>query len=462
MLRKKIIYNFIFIKINLFLTISSIYANTDLVDIYKLSEKSDVIIKQQHALYQATKQDKYIERGQLLPQIDLDARKGATKIDKITAPFTFHYDEYNILLQQVLFDWEKWHRYLRTNPLISIAEKTWYKENQNLILRVSQAYLDILLAQDILEFTEKEYEAIHELYKESEMRFKIGDITIADIDQVKSDLDSVTSDLYAARNEVENKREILREIINVPIPVLSKLKPNLILPILTPTSVEEWLKIAMQNNLNLQAAQANKKVADHNISIAEAGYMPTVNLSARLRGSDRGRIITFLLTPTREFVNTFRVGIDIQSPNLNPYGSIATNRKAMAEFHRTDQEYTEEYRKTHKLIEQYYREIVSTKEQITALAQSIKAAQSSLDATKASFEVGNRTYVFVLNRISDLYSAKKNYKEAIYRYIMALLKLEDTAGRLTLKELIAVNQMLDKKVNSTHIPNKTAKIVTKN
>lgn len=444
MTKNRIIKNISLIAAILFISIPACLAYSDLVDIYKIAEKNDVIIRQQQALFEATKKDKPIERSALLPQIDLSARRGITRIEHTRSPLLVRYKEYDLLLNQVLFDWEKWHRYLRTTPLITIAEKTWYQENQNLILRVSQAYLDILLAEDIVEFTEKEYQAIYELYKESKLRFEVGDIARSDIDQVQADLDAITSDLLAARNDLANSKERLQEITNQKVPDLARLKNNLKMPSLKPTTIKEWTDIALQNNLSLLSAQANKKVADHNISIAEAGYMPTAQLSAKLRGSSLGRIINNVTRPQRQFVNTFRVAVDIRSPNLNPYGTIAENNKARYDYHVADQGYIEQYRRTEKLVEQYYREVLASQKQISALDQSVKAAQSALDATQESFEVGNRAYVFVLNRISDLYSAKRDQRQAVYRYIMALLNLQDTAGRLSPKDLVAVNKMLNK------------------
>lgn len=440
------------------LLMSSIsYAHSDLLDIYKIAEKNDVIIRQQRAIYNATQQEEYITRGALLPQIDLSAYRSFNKIEHIPTVRRFYFKGYDLILEQVLFDWAKWHTYLRSEPLITIAEKSWYLSNQELILRVTQAYVNILNAQDTLEFTEKEYEAINELYQESKARFDVGEITRADIDQVRADLDAVTAELYLARADVENKKDVLQEIINVKIPNLAKLKNNYDLPKPRVRYLKRWLEIARKYNLNLQAAVANKKVAGHNISIAEAGYMPTVNLTARLRGSDGRQILQNINnTATRQFINSFRVAVELDSPNLNPYGTIAENKQARANYHSADQEHIEEYRRAEREIKQYYRDVHSIGSEVQALKQAVKAAQSSLDATQEGFDVGTRTYVIVLQRISELYAAKRDYREAIYRYILALLSLENSAGTLDIKDLIAVNNMLYK-----HTPVKQSKKTVK-
>lgn len=431
------------ISMGLFSTCDLTYAKSDLVDIYKLAEKNDAILKQQLALYNATKKEKYIEGGDLLPQINLDANRGYNKITHITRDVELYTKTYNLVLEQILFDWAEWQQFLRTSPLITFAEKNWYLANQNLILRVSEAYLNILRAQDTLEFAQKEYEAINQLYQESTERFNVGEITRADFDQVKADLDSTSADVYQAKAELENNKDKLREIINTNIPELAPVKENSKLLKANPNSIEKWLEIARKYNLNLQAAHANRLMSEHDIKIAEAGYMPTAMLTARLRGSDSRRLLFNVASPTQIFVNSFRVGIDVTSPNLNPYGTIANVKKSKADYHRADQEFIEEYRNTEKLIKQYYRDIISFSNQLVAYKQAVKASQSALDATKEHFDLGDRTYVIVLERISDLYSAKRDFHNAIYDYILSLLRLEDAAGRLSIKDLIAVNSLLD-------------------
>lgn len=432
-------------KLGLVATSSSpIFAHSDLVDIYRMAEKNDVIIKQNLAFYNATKKEKYIQGGELLPQINLDGRRGYSKITRITRDVEIYNNTYNLVLKQILFDWAQWQQYLRTEPLITVAEKNWYLANQDLILRVCVAYLNVLKAEDTREFAQKEYDAIKQLYSESQERFNVGEITSADIDQVKADLDSISADLYEANANIENNKDKLREIINAEIPELAPINEGAKLLKSNPQNVKKWLDIARKYNLNLQAAHANRLMAEHDIKIAEAGYMPKATLLARLRGSDSRRLLLNVITPTQQFVNTFRVGIDVTSPNLNPYGTIHNVKKYKAEYHKADQEFIEEYRNTEKLIKQYYRDVITFSNQIKAFEQAVKAAQSALDATQESFEVGTRTYVIVLERISDLYSAKRDHRKALYDYILSLLRLEDAAGRLSIKDLIAVNNMLYK------------------
>ncbi|MBP9722574.1 MAG: TolC family protein, partial [Gammaproteobacteria bacterium] len=387
----------------------------------------------------------YINRSDLLPQVNLTVFRGINRITHIKKPLRFYSKYYDLRLDQVIFDWAKWNTYFRSEPLISSAEKTLYTANQDLVIRVSKAYLNILAAQDNVEFFEKQYESTKELQDQAQARLEVGEITIADLDQVKANLDIINADLIEARTNVNNLREELQEIIDVQVPALAILAEKFNLPDLNPKSIDDWLNLAKRYNLDMQVANANRLVASKDISIAKGDFLPTAQLTAKLRGSDGRLIRDAAIISQRQFVNVFYVSLDVVSPNLNPYGTVAKTDKARALYHRADALYLEAYRNAQAQISKYYRAVASGKERIKALEQAVIAAQVSLDANKANFEIGDRTYVVILERISDLYRAKRDYKAAIYEYLVSWLELEYASGRLDIKDLGIVNKVLSHK-----------------
>ncbi len=416
----------------------------DLIDIYKISEKNDPLVAEAREVYRAAQEELPISRSQLLPQLNLSASRGFTKVERVVTPVKYHYRMYDLRLDQVIFDWAKWSTYLRSEPLITAAEKTLYNANQDLILRVSQAYFNLLAAQDDAEFALKQYNATYELHQQAKARLDVGDVTIADVEQVKANLDAMNAEVIRTKNVIINNQEKLREITNHSIPDLAKIKPNFSLPDLKPQSLDEWYNIANKYNLDMQVANAERLAACRDIDIAEAGYYPTANFTAKLRGSDARNVRESPTSLRRKFTNTLYLNVEVSSPNLNPYGTIAKTDQARALYHQADAAYIEAYRKAQTMISKYYRDVMSTKNQISALQQAVKAAQTALDANRANFEVGEREYVIVLERLGDLYRAKRDHKMAVYRYLMSWLQLENASGRLDIRDLAVVNSVLEK------------------
>lgn len=424
------------------ITYSSNFIASDLIDIYKLAERNDAIIQQAREVYLSKQEEKNITRGALLPNITLYAGRGLNRITHIAKPLHFYNKYYDLRLEQILFDWAKWNTYLRTEPLITSAEKTLYTANQDLIIRVSEAYFNILAAQDNILYYEKQYEATNELLQQANARLEVGAITIADVDQVKADLASANAYLIETRNDLANAREKLREIIYVNVPEIAKLNEKISLPDVSPKSLNAWLELSKKYNLDMQVANANRQVANKDISIAEGDFLPTAKFTTRLRGSDGRLIRDAAFISQRQFVNFWYMNVEVTSPNLNPYGAIAKTDQARALYHVADEKYIEAYRKAQMLIAQYYRSLSNGKEQIKALNQAIKSSNIALDSNKANFQLGTRTYVIILQNISDLYRVQRDYKLAIYEYLLNLLKIENAAGRLDIQDLAKINQLL--------------------
>lgn len=437
-MNKKIIKLFAILSCSL---ISNINAH-NIIDIYKTAQINDPTIAQERELFNAAKEEKYITRSALLPQIDASGRKAFTKLIERSTNTKFYSKGYSVELNQVLFDWAKWHTYKQSKPVITLAEKRWYQANQNLILRIAEAYFNILNAQDTIEYLQKEYETSNKLYEESQAKYDLGVITIADIEQVKADLDAINADLIGAKNDLENNKEILKEIIAKDIPTLDKIQDKFDTIALDYNNKNKLLEKAYKNNLEIQAALAQKNIAYRDIKIAEGGFTPKANLYAKLSGSDRRSFTGGSQSLQNKFAHIFSVGVNIESPNLNPYGSINTYEQAKENYHKFDQQYIEAYRKLHKDVTNFYRAMQSRQKEVKALESAIKAAQSALDATMEGFKVGTKTYVVVLDRISDLYSTKRDYKNVIYKYLLAFLQLENAMGTLDIKDLKKVNNLL--------------------
>lgn len=444
-IRQKFILGLSFIG----LTFNIYSQNLDLLDIYQIAEKNDPLIKQEAENYRAIQEDENISVSQLLPQLNLKARVGHASVGHITTPRKFYYKGYDLKLDQVIFDWAKWSTYLRSEPLITAAEKRWYLANQNLIIRVAESYLNILKAMDAVEFTEKQYKATNELLLSAKERYKVGTIIRADLEQVQSNLDKVNADLIKAKNDVENSREILQQILNKPVPPIAKLNDKFKFINIAPRTINEWRDVGHKYSLEIQEANANRLVAKRNINISEGGYLPTVMLHSKLRGSNsRGIPAQDAGVRNRIFLNTWSINLEITSPNLNPYGAIAKNNQAIAQYHGADQKYTEVYRATDKLIQQYYRDAKSFSNQVTALGQAVVASESALNATKEGFKIGTKTYTHLLDRIRDLYKVKIDYRTASYDYLLSILQLENAAGRLDILKLAEINESFkqDKRV----------------
>ncbi len=311
------------------------------------------------------------------------------------------------------------------------------QEELNLMVRVSTAYFQILAAEDNLSFARAELRAIARQLDQAKQRFDVGLIAITDVHEVQAAYDRAKADEIEAINLQDSAWEQLREIVadfgerniyslRARIPMT---KPN-------PANLDAWIKMAMESNPGLIAAQNALKASRRDIDIARSGHLPTLDLVAgasRTNTSDTG-----LGYDTEDS----SIGLQLNLPIYAGGGVSASTRKARYDFQTSAEQLEQVSRSVRRNVSDYYRGVLSSISQVRALESSTRSAQSALKATEAGFEVGTRTMVDVLAVQRNLYDAQRNFAKARYEYILNGLKLKQAAGVLSVEDLRAVNGLL--------------------
>lgn len=201
--------------------------------------------------------------------------------------------------------------------------------------------------------------------------------------------------------------------------------------------------MALKNNKQLVSATFNEKAAEHEYEARRAQHYPTLELVGSYRKTETGAVTTFngieSETPDSE-ATTIALQLDIP---LYTGGLTSSNRRQAKSLYykaQDDKRFTERdvLKSTSNLVRVVQTHVAAVKAQ----RQSIRSAQSALDATQAGYEAGTRTIVDVLNAQRTLYQAKTNYADARFNYVLDSLRLKELAGILTTEDLLAINHWL--------------------
>ncbi len=197
------------------------------------------------------------------------------------------YWDYRAELTQTLFRWDQWQELKRADSQVAVAEATYRAAQQNLLVRVSQAYFDVLAAEDTLGAAQATLEAFSRQLEQAEKRFEVGLIAITDVQESRAAHDSATAGVIAAKRALATAQEVLRELTDKDY--TSLVKPAEQMPLNKPDPQDEqaWVDLALDNNLNVVAARLNSEVASANVKVAQSGHMPTLDLFAQYGESDR-------------------------------------------------------------------------------------------------------------------------------------------------------------------------------
>lgn len=433
----------ILLTATLSLFISSNSHADDLLTIYNKATKTDPKLLQAYAKYEATKQNVPIAIAELLPKLTLSA--GIIKyklLDYGNNPsVTSKY--FSLDLDQVLFDWDKIQRYYQADLEAQKAIYDLAIAKEDLFTRVSDAYFGILEAKDKLLYASSEKSAVNRLLADAQEKFKVGYITVADLDEIKARHDVKTSEEIAAKNSELNAFDTLAEIIGEPVSsvniISAKFKPSNPLP----NNIEKWVKMAQNRNHTLISEQLQYQIKEKDEDRAFAGYLPTLKANIGYRGVDSNNSIFIDEVSTANgYLSSYSRSIDGTWELFSSGGTMArvsqAKHNARAELFNVEKIRRDIVSNTR----QSYRNILSSINQIRALEQAEISGISALEATKAGYDIGTKVSTDVLNRLSDLYRQKQELATAKYLYIKNIIKIKTYSGILTNGDAAIINTWL--------------------
>lgn len=417
------------------LVLSGAASAETLQNVYQTALKKDPQVLKAAAQRDAAAAAIDIRRAQFLPNISLNSRVGKSREGVSDAMSSWGTGYTNTLtINQSIFDWADWENLSNAEKQALQGQTNYNAELQYLIVRVSQAYFDVLRASDDLTFVVAEKRAVERQLEQTKQRFNVGLTAITDVHEAQAQFDSVVAREISATNALENARESLQQITGEYYSNLSPLNTNKFKATTPQPSVaSEWVGIAESNNLDLKVRQLALEIADNNIDIATSGHYPTLNLNATKTLSDTSH--------SRQF-NQDSVGINLNVPIYSGGATEANADVQRANYVSAGEDLELTHRAVLKQIRVSFNNVGASIASIKALEQAVVSAESALKATEAGFEVGTRNIVEVLNSTRNLFEARRNLSTARYNYILAVLSLKQAAGTLTEADLSTVNAAL--------------------
>jgi outer membrane protein len=440
----------------------------NLIDVYQAALRSDPVLREAEARRMAALEAKPQARGLLLPQVDVTGQYATRKVDS-ESTFTQSVDHdgdentpniivqvpndqkidsdfwsYDAQITQSLFRWDQWQALKRADAQVAVAEANFRAAQQNLLVRVSQAYFDVLAAEDTLAAAEATLEALTRQLEQADKRFEVGLIAITDVQEARAAHDSATAGVIAAKRTLATTQEVLRELTNETYTTLAKPAEQMPLDAPTPADEQAWVDRALENNLAVIAARLETEVAARDVKVARAGHYPTVELFARRSEFDGDTTATNngLTGPADSTQTDDTIGVQVNIPIFSG-GATQSRVRESVYLQRAAREKLEgTMRSAERETRDAYLGVLAEKARVQALAQAVKSSQTALEATEAGFEVGTRTTVDVLAARRTLFEAQRDYARSRYDYLINIVRLESAAGGLVQDDLATINGFL--------------------
>ncbi|MDT8310249.1 MAG: TolC family outer membrane protein [Methylophaga sp.] len=417
-------------------------AAQNLLESYELALQSSPQLMAQAANQRATAELAEQADALFLPEIDLSADTSKVRTETSSVRFAGETDSvdqgYTLSLVQPLYRRESFVEDRQADIAISGATAQYQVAEQDLIVRVADAYFEVLGVKDDLQFAKAEREAISKQLEEAQQRFEVGLTTITDVSEAQAAFDIANAAVIAAENALANSRELLRETTGQypdSLSPLAKVTP-LVRP--EPKSIEQWSEAALVNNPSLQVVGSEVDFARENIALQRSGHYPTLDIVAQKNYRSQSETNISGGSQTHQEL----VGLQF---NLPIYAGGAVNSRTREAGFRLDEVMQTEEQQRRAVMRQTreaYNSVLSGISQVQALEQAVRSNEKALESTQAGFEVGIRTTVDVLNARRELFSARRDYARSRYQYIVDTLRLKQAAGIVTVDDLQQINAWL--------------------
>lgn len=416
----------------------------NLLEVYRAALQNDPQYLASEARMLATGTGVDQARSALLPQIGFIGGVNRTRTERDfngpeTKTDTTSLD-LQLSLNQQLYHHDTWLSLSQAEKRSEQAEIAHRAQLQTLVLRVAEAYFNVLAARDGVEFAEAERKAVGQQLEQTQQRFNVGLIAITDVHEARARHDAAQAQLIAAQNTLDNNNEALRQITANYYNVLSPLRADLPLNSPEPAQVSDWVSVAEKNNLNVLAQHLATDIARQEVKRQQAGHLPTLDGYARLNQGETSYDKPNIAGTDRD--QSAVVGIQLTVPLFSGMRTSAATKAAEHGFVEASQNREAAYRQAVRDTRSAFLGVNAGIASVQAFTQAVTSAQSALEATQAGFEVGTRTIVDVLQATSNLYSAKKNLSSARYNYVQNLLRLKAASGTLQDDDLLKVNSWL--------------------
>ncbi|MEP5566232.1 MAG: TolC family outer membrane protein [Halioglobus sp.] len=435
-----------------------------LLDIYELALENDAQLKSEEATYLANRERENLGLSALLPQIGADYSRSGSDSDTdseslqfdesdnlVTIDTTTNNDTisegFSVSLNQALFDLPAWFSFQSGKELTKQAEATFAGNQQNLIVRVVEAYLAVLRAQDNLEASKAQERAFERQLEQTQQRFEVGLIAITDVYEAQAAYDLSQVNRIVDENNVAVALEQLSVLTGQKHSNLSILKEDFEIKPPEPSDRASWVDFAMENNFALKAAKYGEEASRQNskANALEHAFRVSGNYSYSDNETDGSRDITpdtgFNTSPFNSTDgDRWEVRVDLP---LYSGGAISANRRKSAqEFNAARENRINLSRNTVTATRSLHMTVISDVSRVKARKQSIVSSKSALDATQAGYEVGTRNVVDVLNAQNTLFSSQRDYANSRYDYILDLLRLKEQAGLLSPDDVINLDSYM--------------------
>jgi len=419
----------------------------DLKQVYQAALEQDATIRASRAAADSGRERLPQARAGLLPQVSASAGRNNNNLDTtapnilgtpVTTNDQYFSDNRTLQVRQPLMNMQRWFQFQQAKSVVEEVEANLDRDLQNLVVRVSGAYFEALMADEQLDLVLAQKKTYTALVDAAKKGLAAGSGTRTDIDDAQSRLDMASAQELEARQNQDLTRRQLQLLVNQPVAQIAKLNvAALQLSPPVPANLDEWTQKAKQASPEVRAMQARLDAARREVSKAQAGHLPTLDAVAQWSNSGSENI-----TRVNSRYENKTIGLQLNIPLYSGGYVNSSIRQAVAEQTRAEESLEALRRDLGVRVHKEYRGVSEGVMRVRALEQAARSAEQMMKSTQMSLVAGSRTQLDVLNAQQQYTLALRDLAQARLVYLLSKVRLASLVGDDALVSVEQVNANL--------------------
>ncbi|MCC2658986.1 MAG: hypothetical protein K0Q76_4094 [Panacagrimonas sp.] len=400
-----------------------------LTEALRLAAERDPFLISANAAYSADAQLGEQERAGLRPSLGIE---GQGMYNDTESQFAFGsekdtFPSWSAYLQGrqplLRMDWSA--RGDRADLRDAIAKDTLDDRMSQFVVRVSQRYLDTMLAEDGVRQAESESQAIARALDDTRKRYEVELVPGTDLKEAQARDDLAQAQLFSQRSALDDARDALQEVTGYDRSPLPLLREDLTIPPLSPPQVDEWVKLATENNPSRRIAQRQIELARTTLQSRKAEALPSADVVARAGRNDSTE---YALGQRQDEMS---IGVELTVPIYAGGYNRARVQEAEGRLREAEAEAERIALETERSVRTYFRAVETARAEVSAYSRALESATLAEKAVAAGYDAGTRTITDTLDAKSRVVNAARNRNASRLNLLTRLLQLYAASGTLT-------------------------------
>lgn len=415
----------------------------DLMSAYEYALNNDPTYRSASKENEAGQANRVIGRAQLMPRINYNYWTAANNLKQSGPAYTggpnqtynkaYPSDNQTAQLTQPIFDLGALARYRQGVAQGDFAEAKFAYQSQDLLVRTLQAYVDLLFAEDQLNYQTAERNAYHEQMKVNQRMFEKGEGTRTDLLESTASFSLAEAKVIEAQDNQENAKRKLEAMMGEPIKSVKevkKLSGHFKIQPISPKAFEDWKELALGSNPELTAMSHQIEIARQTYQQNKAAHYPTVSGFVSWNQQKSYTVVTV----SQESLQSM-VGVSVNVPIFSGGETVGKTTQSRASYEKSQADYDATRDRIITELKKQFDAVNSSLQRVEALTRAVSSSSELTRAMRKSIQGGVRINLDALLADKAFATAQRDLAQAKYSYLLSVLKLKQQAGILTVEDL---------------------------